>query len=51
MFLTVLATLKLLLKSSVLVVFLYLQTRNEEIITQEISVQILGKGSLIYLHS
>lgn len=50
MFLTVLAALKLLLKSSVPVVFLYLQTRNEEI-TQEISVQILGKGSLIYLHS
>lgn len=50
MFLTLLAALKLLLKSSVLVIFLYLQTRNEEI-TQEISVQILGEGSLIYLHS
>lgn len=50
MFLTGLDALKLPLKVSVLVVFLYLKTRNQETITQEVSVQILENGSPIYLY-
>lgn len=50
MILTVLAASKLPLKASVPMVFLCLQKRTQETIVQEVFVQILEKGSLIYLH-